>query len=448
MNPTQPKLKLKQKSNSHRAAGGSSPPQSLITTMAKITLLTLFPVLAAWSWSWSYSRASTNPDPFAGISIPRQSVVSSSQTFLQFTATPHILYYTTQVINPLSFTVLGPSPTPFRTSSITQFFNPTNTTPPFFQIFHPSFLSILGPSPSIRSIASNPGFAFAHEAPVWDERTDEVFLRVMMVREIAKSPSNQVRDVNVTVTKLDLPDSIQMTNGGTGPFKGALLLVNSGRANIPPSLALVDPQNPSNTTVVLDNFFGRQFNSLNDAKIHPGSGKIFFTDVPYGFLNNFRFDPLMPNQVYRFDPDTGNVRVVADGIVRPNGIAFSQDGNTAFVTDTATVGGFLGNNQTLPATIYAFDVDPQTQAFKNKRVFAYTDTGIPDGIQLDSEGNVYSGCGDGVHVWNPEGTLIGKFFLGSLSANMAFAGKGRLVIMAETNVYLAEIAAGGINLAF
>lgn len=74
-----------------------------------------------------------------------------------------------------------------------------------------------------------------------------------------------------------------MTNGGTGPFKGALLLVNSGRANIPPSLALVDPQNPSNTTVVLDNFFGRQFNSLNDAKIHPGSGKIFFTDVPYVF---------------------------------------------------------------------------------------------------------------------------------------------------------------------
>lgn len=40
----------------------------------------------------------------------------------------------------------------------------------------------------------------------------------------------------------------------------------------------------------------------------------------------------MPNQVYRFDPDTGNVRVVADGIVRPNGIAFSQDGNTAFVS--------------------------------------------------------------------------------------------------------------------
>ena len=50
-------------------------------------------------------------------------------------------------------------------------------------------------------------------------------------------------------------------------------------------------------------------------------------------------------------------------------------------------------------------------------------------------------------MWNKEGTLIGKFFLGASSANMVFAGKGRLVIMAETNVYLAEIAAEGLDLA-
>lgn len=47
---------------------------------------------------------------------------------------------------------------------------------------------------------------------------------------------------------------------------------------------------------------------------------------------------------------------------------------------------------------YAFDVDPTTQVFKNRRVFAYIDTGVADGVQLDSKGNVYSGCGDGVQV--------------------------------------------------
>ena len=71
-----------------------------------------------------------------------------------------------------------------------------------------------------------------------------------------------------------------MDNGGT-PFRGKLLLITSGRGALPPSLVLVNPHPPFSSTVLLDNFFGRQFNSLNDVKIHPTSGKIFFTDVTY-----------------------------------------------------------------------------------------------------------------------------------------------------------------------
>ena len=82
-------------------------------------------------------------------------------------------------------------------------------------------------------------------------------------------------------SQIDLPEAVQMTNGGTGPFFGQIVLVNSGRGPIPPSLVLVDPSDSSNTTVLLDNFFGRQFNSLNDVKIHPKTGKLFFTDVTY-----------------------------------------------------------------------------------------------------------------------------------------------------------------------
>ena len=51
----------------------------------------------------------------------------------------------------------------------------------------------------------------------------------------------------------------------------------------------------------------------------------------YGFLSHFRPEPLLPHQVYRFDPVTGSVRVVADGFDRCNGIAFSPDGSTAFM---------------------------------------------------------------------------------------------------------------------
>lgn len=121
-----------------------------------------------------------------------------------------------------------------------------------------------------------------------------------------------------------------MTNGGTGLFHGKVILVNSGRGDRQPSIALVDPKT-HNTTIILDNFFGRQFNSLNDVKIHRQTGKFYFTDVTYGFLNRFRPDPLLPNHVYLFDPATGSVRVVADGFDKPNGIALSQDGKIAYV---------------------------------------------------------------------------------------------------------------------
>lgn len=57
----------------------------------------------------------------------------------------------------------------------------------------------------------------------------------------------------------------------------------------------------------------------------------FDTMCRYGFLNRFRPPPQLPNQVYRFDPDTGSLRVVADGFDRCNGIAFSVDGKTAFM---------------------------------------------------------------------------------------------------------------------
>jgi gluconolactonase len=148
-----------------------------------------------------------------------------------------------------------------------------------------------------------------------------------------------------------------MTNGGTGPLKGSLLLSTSGRGLLPPSLVLVNPHPPYNATVLLDNYYGRQFNSLNDVKVHPGSGKIFVVDVgcvscnysalyhmvliyvyaccwmySYGYANHFRPIPLMPNQVYRFDQDTGSVRVIADGFNRCNGLAFTGDGKTAYVS--------------------------------------------------------------------------------------------------------------------
>ncbi|KAF8841515.1 hypothetical protein BDN67DRAFT_1010587 [Paxillus ammoniavirescens] len=200
----------------------------------------------------------------------------------------------------------------------------------------------------------------------------------------------------------------------------------SGTVQTRPSIVLVNPSLPYNTTVLLENFFGRQFNSLNDIKVLLGSGHRYhvFSRIPrkvafdYGWLIGFRPEAMLPPQVYRFDLSTGQVRVVADQFVQPNGIAFTHDGKTAFV--------------------YQFRVDPATRSFKNRRVFAYVDSGIADGIQLDTMDNVYSGCGDGTHVWNCDGTLIGKFFLNSTTAEIVLTKSG-LVILDEEAMYLANI---------
>ncbi|KAK2460061.1 hypothetical protein APHAL10511_007938 [Amanita phalloides] len=334
-------------------------------------------------------------------------------------------------IHPKSFNVLGPTGNPFRSSSFaeSEFFNPTSTQPPFFQVFDSSFLSILGPNATIHEIASNDTFAFAHEAPIYDPVTDQVFFASNAGGPLSNSGfdrNNQVAKISMkevetliaevpvgtavraTVVKIDLPEMLQMTNGGTGPYQFNLLFINSGRGSHPPNIALVNPVPPYNATVVLDNYYGRQFNSLNDIKIHP-SGYIFFTDTIYGYLFNFRSAPRMPNQVYRFDPRTGAVKVVAADFDKPNGIAFSPNGKIAYIADTGSASGFLKQtDQTAPSTIYAFDIDPYTHAFTNRRVFAYADTGIPDGIQ--------------------QGTLLGKFFTGRLTPNMVFAGSAPALV--------------------
>jgi len=95
----------------------------------------------------------------------------------------------------------------------------------------------------------------------------------------------------------------------------------------------------------------------------------------------------------------------------------------------------------MPKLRYAYNIDSESFMFNNRRVFCYIDSGGPDGIQVDTNNNVYVASGDGVQIFRKDGVLLGKVFIGSNVANMAFAGDGRLVILANTTIFLAEIAA-------
>jgi gluconolactonase len=68
------------------------------------------------------------------------------------------------------------------------------------------------------------------------------------------------------------------------------------------------------------------------------------------------------------------------------------------------------------------------------------------GVHTDSKGRVYAGCGDGVHVWNPSGKLIGKIYTGTVAANFQFAGKGRMIITGQTKLFYVTLGASGPKL--
>lgn len=158
---------------------------------------------------------------------------------------------------------------------------------------------------------------------------------------------------------------------------------------------------------------------------------MWFTDADYGYLQNFRPKPSQPKQVYRFEPDTGRVQVVADGFVQPNGLEFSPDLKTLYVSDTGGSQSAVG-----PATIYAFDI-MDGKRLVNRRTFAWPDKGFPDGVHCDTKGNVYGCCGDGINVWNSQGVLLGKIFVGEESNNMAFA-PDRIFVFSNSRFWVVE----------
>lgn len=98
----------------------------------------------------------------------------------------------------------------------------------------------------------------------------------------------------------------------------------------------------------------------------------------------------------------------------------------------------------IPSNSYRYKVEDDG-TFSSRKTFAYVSPGIPDGVHCDTNGNVYSGAGDGVQVWNPSGTLLGKIYLGRSAANFRFAGKGRMIIAAQTELYYATLAAEGAD---
>ncbi len=193
-------------------------------------------------------------------------------------------------------------------------------------------------------------------------------------------------------------------------------------------------------TVLADSFNGKRLNSPNDVIVH-SDGSIWFTDPTYGIMSDYEGYRAAPEQpvrgVYRIDP-SGSTSLVADDFGQPNGLVFSPDETKLYIADSA-----FSHDPTAPRHIRVFDVNGTK--LSNGRVFAHIDAGLPDGIRVDMDGNLWSSAADGVHCFAPDGTRLGKIFVPETVANLTFGGprRNRVFIAATSSLYEIYVAATG-----
>ena len=184
-----------------------------------------------------------------------------------------------------------------------------------------------------------------------------------------------------------------------------------------------------------DRFEGRRFNSPNDV-VQKRDGSIWFTDPTYGIDSHYEGhaaeSEIGASNVYRIEPVTREVTAVITDMVRPNGLAFSPDESLLYVADTG-----VSHKPDHPRQIVTYTVQPDQRSVKPLGVFATLEAGVYDGFRVDREGNVWTSAGEGVAIYAPDGTLIGRIPVGELVSNVTFGGpkRNRLYITAQTSLY-------------
>lgn len=228
-------------------------------------------------------------------------------------------------------------------------------------------------------------------------------------------------------------------NGNMRDRQGRLVTAEHGRR-------LTRTEYDGTITVLADSFEGKPLNSPNDLAIK-SDNSIWFTDPPFG-LSQYSGNAgkaELPNNVYRLDPETRKLAVVADDVTAPNGLCFSPDENQLYVVDSFAK----------PVTIRVYDVTDNGTKLGNGRVFFTCGQGeAPDGIRCDVDGNVWAAYGavkegmDGILVIAPNGKAIGKISLPERAANLCFGGakRNRLFMVTGRAVYSLYVNTRGAGL--
>lgn len=232
-------------------------------------------------------------------------------------------------------------------------------------------------------------------------------------------------------------DPARNTNGHTRDREGRLISCEHGGRGVSRT------EHDGRVRMLAESVGGKRFNSPNDVVVK-SDGSIWFTDPTYGIDSDYEGDAasseIGASHVYRLDPKTGVVDAVITDRVRPNGLGFSPDEATLYVSDTGA-----SHKPGHARTITAYVVNADQRTVSNPRTFATSDVGFFDGFRCDVHGNVWTSAGDGVRCYGSDGTLIGTIAVPEMVANVCFGGlkRNRLFITAQTSLYAIYLATNG-----
>ena len=261
------------------------------------------------------------------------------------------------------------------------------------------------------------------EGPVWDKKNNALlFTDIPNNRVVKWSAKDGVSDFlkpSGYTGKEEFKGAEPGANGLAYDKDGNLVLCQHGDRRI---ARLKDGK----FETLADKYMGKRFNSPNDL-VYAKNGDLYFTDPPYGLPKQMD-DPkkeLDFQGVYKLSPK-GEVTLLTKEMSRPNGIALSPDEKTLYVA----------NSDPLKAIWMAFPVNADGTLGKGKLIHDATDDvkknpekGLPDGMKLDAKGNIFATAVNGVYVFSPEGTLIGRIVTNDKTANCGWGDDGTVLYL-------------------
>jgi len=301
----------------------------------------------------------------------------------------------------------------------------------FIERYDESLDAIISPDATRDSLAT--GYDWS-EGPVWVEAE-----KMLLFSDVPKNIVYQWTEaggVKPYLTPSGYTGSVPRggepgSNGLIINKDGKLVLCQHGDRKVAVmNAALNEPK--AEFSALADNYEGKKFNSPNDL-IQDSQGNYYFTDPPYGLINLTEDSTKeIPFQgVYKITTD-GKIHLLVDSLTRPNGIALSPDEKFLIIA----------NSDPERAQWYKYEVDGDSlkngSVFYDATQFTKTMPGLPDGLKIDSRGNLFASGPGGIFVFNAEGKLAGKILFNDPTSNCAFADDGK-TLYATSDMHIFRI---------